>query len=443
MRESRGFEDHYRTSSAARRRVFRLARLLAVGGLLVAGIWFATHTPAATGAGRSGATTWRTPAIGTRKMPPLVAGERLDVASASLAQDSLDLVWRVQLAQPFAPAALARDHRTLCLLIERATNGTVAAQACVAGRGPHGEPKLIYEPDSAKGPGPATTIVATLTRSSSRELTASFLPAQIGIGYRPVRWQVISTLSAPRCVSALPARSGCYVVFPAKPKMLTLHTPRLVGCVARGPSEVFHGPSNKREIALTFDDGPGPEPPALDFVNLIARDHVPATFFAIGEEIPEFDPTGSVERAMLGDGDMIANHSWSHPNMTSLSPSSQRSQLERTDDAIRRRTGFTPCLWRPPYDDLDPQLVSLARSLGLLTIMYDVDPTDWAQPGTSTIYRRVVSAAHDGAIVIEHFGGGPRYETLAALPREISALRAKGYTFVTVPQLLGLKLIYR
>jgi len=51
--------------------------------------------------------------------------------------------------------------------------------------------------------------------------------------------------------------------------------------------------------------------------------------------------------------------------------------------------------------------------------MYDVDPTDWAQPGTSTIYRRVVSAAHDGAIVIEHFGGGPRYETLSALPREI------------------------
>ena len=86
--------------------------------LLVAGLWFATHTPAATGAGRSGATTSRTPAIGTRKIPPLVAGEPLGVASASLAQDSLDLVWRVRLAQPFTPDALARGHRTLCLLIE-------------------------------------------------------------------------------------------------------------------------------------------------------------------------------------------------------------------------------------------------------------------------------------------------------------------------------------
>jgi len=118
MCESRGFEDHHHTSFTAERRVFRLARLLALGGLLVAGLWFATHTPAATGAGRSGATTSRTPAIGTRKIPPLVAGEPLGVASASLAQDSLDLVWRVRLAQPFTPDALARGHRTLCLLIE-------------------------------------------------------------------------------------------------------------------------------------------------------------------------------------------------------------------------------------------------------------------------------------------------------------------------------------
>jgi peptidoglycan/xylan/chitin deacetylase (PgdA/CDA1 family) len=59
------------------------------------------------------------------------------------------------------------------------------------------------------------------------------------------------------------------------------------------------------------------------------------------------------------------------------------------------------------------------------------------------IYRRVIAAAHDGAIVIQHFGGGPRYQTLAALPHEIATLRAAGYRFVTVAQVLGLTLIYR
>ncbi|MGZ6373052.1 MAG: hypothetical protein ACXWL8_06615 [Candidatus Limnocylindria bacterium] len=75
--------------------------------------------------------------------------------------------------------------------------------------------------------------------------------------------------------------------------------------------------------------------------------------------------------------------------------------------------------------------------------MWDVDPSDYTLPGATVIYRRVVAAAHDGAIVIQHFGGGPRYQTLAALPREIATLRAAGYRFVTVAQLLGLKLIYR
>jgi len=125
-------------------------------------------------------------------------------------------------------------------------------------------------------------------------------------------------------------------VFPAKPKLLTLHTPRWWAARRVDPLRCFTVRRNKREIALTFDDGPGPEPPAVDFVNLLARDHVPATSFEIGEEIPEFDPTGSVERAMLADGDMIASHSWSHPNMTPCrhlrSDHSQSGPMTRSGD---------------------------------------------------------------------------------------------------------------
>jgi peptidoglycan/xylan/chitin deacetylase (PgdA/CDA1 family) len=85
----------------------------------------------------------------------------------------------------------------------------------------------------------------------------------------------------------------------------------------------------------------------------------------------------------------------------------------------------------------------VARSLGLLTIQWDVDTVDWSRPGTATIYQRAVSGAHNGAIILQHFGGGPRYQTFDALPAEINTLRREGYRFVTIPQLLGLRLIYR
>ena len=259
--------------------------------------------------------------------------------------------------------------------------------------------------------------------ATARAAAALALFVLLAVGLGPVT----GAAGQGACVGSQPAR----------------HHPKLIGCRPGRRSAVFQGSARKHEIALTFDDGPWPTPPARDFVRLLAREHVPATFFEIGKQVPEFDASGKAERLMLANGDMIGNHTWSHPMMTGLSRAAQRSQLERTQRAIRRRTGFTPCLWRPPYGDANGRLVSVARSLGLETVMWDVDPTDWSLPGTQAIYLRVVSAAHNGAIVIQHFGGGPRYETLAALPKEIHTLRARGYRFVTVAQLLGLKLLYR
>ena len=76
------------------------------------------------------------------------------------------------------------------------------------------------------------------------------------------------------------------------------------------------------------------------------------------------------------------------------------------------------------------------------TVTWDVDPTDWATPGTGAIYSRVVSAARPGSIILMHDGGGNRSETLAALPRIIDNLRRRGYRFKTVSALLGNRLIY-
>jgi len=348
------------------------------------------------------------------------------------------------MAQPFSPGALEKDGRTLCLLFERASNGTVAGEACLTGPAPRARaPRLIYRSITAKGPGAPTVIAASVGRSSTSNLTARFLPSAVGHSYDPLRWQVISSLRPPACTPAKPDRVGCYTLYPARPTLLTLHVPLPVGCVPAGSSLVFNGSRNVHDIALTFDDGPWPNPPTSQFLDVLERYHVPATFFEIGEQIGPYDPGGALERRMLADGDMIGNHTWTHPDMRGLSASAQQQQLQQTSGAIRAASGFEPCLWRPPYGAFNSGVVSLARSLGLITVNWDVDTVDWSTPGTATIYQRAVGGARNGSIILQHFGGGPRYQTLAALPQEISTLKARGYKFVTVTDMLGLRLVYK
>ena len=378
------------------------------------------------------------PAAGAAK----TGGLPLPVHAASLIQAGQQLTWSVRLGHPFSSTGLARDRRSLCLLIERERSGSVAGELCVAppGRGAH-RPSLVYSAITSRGPGPGRVIPATISRAGASSLSASFLPSAVGTGYRPIRWQVISTVRPPACVPAVANRVGCYVLYPTRPALAKLHTPQLVGCVPSGPPFVFNGPSNRREIALTFDDGPWPDTP--QFLDILERKHVVATFFEIGEQISTYGEGGAVERRMLADGDMIGDHTWSHPDVSGGGKFAS-DQILAAAGAIRGAThGFTPCLFRAPYGAVSGALISEARTLGFTTIQWNVDPRDWARPGTDAIYGNVVANAHSGAIVIQHDGGGDRSETLAALPREIDTLRGEGYRFVTVTQLLGQRLIYK
>lgn len=372
----------------------------------------------------------------------LASGRPLAIQAASVVQTGQDMVWHVELAQGFTPTRLRRGGRSVCLLIEGLATGRVTGQVCVSGkRRDPTVPGLIYTPVKPQGLGRSRAIASTITRSSNRELTASFLPASVGLRYRPLRWQAMSTATGPGCAAAPPS---CVSRLPAAPASVRLHTPRLVGCVPAGRDWVARGPLTAREIALTFDDGPWWQPPASQFISLLAKEHVPATFFEIGRQIATYDPHGKMERQMLADGDMIGDHTWSHPNLVGMSAAQQREEISSTAAAIRNATGgFEPCLFRAPYGAVDSQLLGVAHSMGFATIQWDVDPRDWAVPGTESVIGNVLANAHNGAIVLQHFGGGPRYETLAALPREIAGLRARGYQFVTVTQMLGYKLVYR
>jgi peptidoglycan/xylan/chitin deacetylase (PgdA/CDA1 family) len=209
---------------------------------------------------------------------------------------------------------------------------------------------------------------------------------------------------------------------------------RIVGCRSRGAAYT-HGP-HRYEVAIGFDDGPYPDTPA--FVRMLASNHATATFFMIGRQV-----TSTYRETMLRElreGDVLGDHTFTHPDLTQSDD--VRGQLQQTISAIRAQTGYTPCVFRPPYGDYDSSVVRTAGSLGLATVTWNVDPSDYTQPGTSAIEHRVLAQVQPGSIIISHDGGGPRGQTLAAYPRIISALRRRGYGIVTIPQLLGFRPVY-
>ncbi len=217
----------------------------------------------------------------------------------------------------------------------------------------------------------------------------------------------------------------------------TLYRP--VGCVRRGPAVAYRSGPPRRVVALTFDDGPAPDTPA--FVSLLASQHVPATFFMIGRQItPVYR---AALRRELRAGDALGDHTYTHLDLETLNAGEVRSQLSGTVRAVRGLTGYTPCVFRPPYGDYNGSVVATAAALGLATILWNVDPADYTQPGVRAIEQRVLVQTQPGSIILSHDGGGLRGQTLAAYPDIIRALRRRGYRFETVPQLLGLRTVYR
>lgn len=188
----------------------------------------------------------------------------------------------------------------------------------------------------------------------------------------------------------------------------------------------------ERQIALTFDDGPGPY--TLRVLKVLDRLQVPATFFQVGQAVKVFS---DAEEAEIRDPKFVlANHTWRHANLTTLSGKEQAEQLDWASFQIRQAGGELPQLFRPPYGAFNETTLRLAADRHLLPVLWDVDSKDYERPGTKVIVKNVVDAVHPGSIVLMHDAGGDRAQTIAALPAIIKRLRAKHYRFVTVPRLL-------
>jgi len=200
-------------------------------------------------------------------------------------------------------------------------------------------------------------------------------------------------------------------------------------------------------VALTFDDGPDPNwtPKILD---VLKAKNVPATFFVIGENAL---PERALLRRELAEGHEIGNHTYTHPNLGTASDRTTRLELNAAQRLFEAFTGRSLRLFRAPYfgdaepttaDEIDP--VTVAQKLGYLTVGLHVDPGDWRRPGVDAIVQSTIDGVEDstadrsGNVVLLHDAGGDRAQTVAALPQLIDILRARGYRFVPVSQLIGL-----
>jgi peptidoglycan/xylan/chitin deacetylase (PgdA/CDA1 family) len=194
---------------------------------------------------------------------------------------------------------------------------------------------------------------------------------------------------------------------------------------------VKEGGNRGHDIALTFDDGPGPYTPAV--LSVLERLHVHATFFEIGAMLRYFSASTVRE---LRDGDVIGDHTETHPEMATLSEHAQHEQLFEQILHIELLDGPRPTLFRPPYGSYDATTMRQLRALHLLMVLWSVDTDDYLQPGVPVIVQRALAGARPGSIILMHDAGGTRTQTIAALPTIINGLRARGFHLVTVPELL-------
>jgi peptidoglycan/xylan/chitin deacetylase (PgdA/CDA1 family) len=198
-------------------------------------------------------------------------------------------------------------------------------------------------------------------------------------------------------------------------------------------------PTTAHVVALTFDAGANADGVASILATL-RRDDVPATFFLTGNFVRDFP---SAARAIAAAGERIGDHTITHPHLTHLSDAAVRQQILGAAEQIAAVTGQNPApLFRFPYGDADARTIAIANAAGYVPVRWTVDTLGWEGTAehisASVVSARVLAALRPGEIVLMHVGSNPDDHTTFdadALPRVISELRARGYSFVTLDAL--------
>jgi len=200
---------------------------------------------------------------------------------------------------------------------------------------------------------------------------------------------------------------------------------------------LLSGSSDKREIALTFDDAPDDHftPQVLD---ILKKEGVRATFFVVGNRVQAHP---DIVRRMVKEGHVIGNHSWSHPNLPKLRDADFRNEILKTDRQILSIAGYLPTFVRPPYGNISENQILWLASQHKVVVNWNIDSLDWKGLDAEEVKTNVLAHLQPGAIILQHSAGGKGQDlsgTVKALPDIIKAIRDDGVKLVTIPELLDM-----
>jgi peptidoglycan/xylan/chitin deacetylase (PgdA/CDA1 family) len=202
---------------------------------------------------------------------------------------------------------------------------------------------------------------------------------------------------------------------------------------------IRHGPHHFKYVALTFDDGPDPvyTPEILD---ILKEKDVRATFFLIGRNVQDYS---EIARRMVEEGHSIGSHTYSHKSLIPLTAKSTYNEIKNAEVAIEEATGIRPTLFRPPRGVYSGYARELLKEERYTIVLWDLSAVDWAELAPKKIVANVVNKVKPGSIILLHdsgdlitYRGGDRHSTVKALPEIIDKLRAQGYEFITIDQMI-------
>ncbi len=191
-------------------------------------------------------------------------------------------------------------------------------------------------------------------------------------------------------------------------------------------------PPGSKVVALTLDDGPWPGHTET-ILDILKENDVKATFFMVGylaERYPD------VAKRVVEEGHNVANHTYSHKILTKHDGETVRREIVEGSRALHEVTGVMPRWFRPPGGSFGQKVVSEVHRVNLELVMWDVDPQDWKKPGVDPMLDELLMRIGPGSVILLHDGGGDRTQTVELLPRLITELKARGYVFLTMDELV-------
>ncbi len=191
---------------------------------------------------------------------------------------------------------------------------------------------------------------------------------------------------------------------------------------------LWRGDVNRREVTLTFDDGPHPAFTAR-LLDLLKREKVKATFFVVGKKVDEAPET--VAR-IVREGHEVGNHTYNHVNLDKLSREQAEKEISHASASIQRACGIKPLSFRPPGGHHSEIVYQAAAKQGARVVFWTDDPGDFAKPAPDVIMARTLKDLGNGSDILLHDG---IEQTLQMLPALIARLRRDGYQFVTVSEM--------